>query len=69
MCSSKKARVFVRVKLFKPSIMCVGKVRAYLSEAPFRLSLWGTLLALLTNITLGWKTLQGRNTLAYYENP
>jgi hypothetical protein len=30
-------------------------------------SLQGKLLALTTNIRLGWKGLQGKNTLAYYE--
>jgi hypothetical protein len=29
----------------------------------------GRLLALATNIRLGWKGVQGTNTLAYYENP
>jgi hypothetical protein len=31
-------------------------------------SLKGRLLALPTNIRLGWKGLPGTNTLAYYEN-
>jgi hypothetical protein len=50
--------------------MFEGKVRPeptgakYFSIAP----LWGWLLALPTNITLGWNVLQGTNTLAYYEN-
>jgi hypothetical protein len=35
-----------------------------LSGAP----LWGRLLALLTNVRLGWKGLPGTNTLVYYEH-
>ncbi len=31
-----KARVLVPSKPFQPSLMFVGKVRAYPSEAPFR---------------------------------
>ncbi len=31
--------------------------------------LWGRLLASPTNISLGWKSLPGTNTLAYYKNP
>jgi hypothetical protein len=31
--------------------------------------LWSRPLALPTNIRLGWKSLPGTNTLAYYENP
>ncbi len=37
-----------------------------MSEAPF-IWLQGKLLALSTNIILGWKCLPGTNTLAYYE--
>jgi hypothetical protein len=37
----------------------------YLSDAPLQ----GRLLALPTNIRLGWQYLQETNTLAYYENP
>ena len=37
----------------------------HLSGAP----LYGRLLASSTNIRLGWKSLPGTNTLAYYENP
>jgi hypothetical protein len=40
---------------------------AYLSEAPLGAPLWGRLLALPANFRLGWKSLQGTNTLAYYE--
>jgi hypothetical protein len=43
--------------------MFAGKARAYPNEAPFRL------LALPTNIRLGWKGLPGTNALGYYENP
>jgi hypothetical protein len=45
---------------FQSSLMFVGKVRAYLIEAPS---------ALPTNIRPGWNGLPGTNTLAYYENP
>jgi hypothetical protein len=36
-----------------------------LLEAP----LYGSLLALPTNNRLGWNSLPGTNTLAYYKNP
>jgi len=36
---------------------------AYLSEAPLKGLLLGRVLALLTNIRLGWKGLPGSNTL------
>jgi hypothetical protein len=36
-----------------------------LSGAPLK----GRLVALLTNVRQGWKSLQETNTLAYYENP
>ncbi len=42
-----------------------SKVRAYLRVKHFTL---GYAPALLTNIRLGWKSLPGTNTLAYYEN-
>jgi hypothetical protein len=45
--------------------MFAGKAGAYLSEAPFRRV---RLLASPINIRLGWKSLPGTNTLAYYEN-
>ena len=59
--------MFVPGKLFKPSLMIVGKVGAYLSEALFRRSTLHS-LALSTNIRLGWKDLPEANTLAYYEH-
>jgi hypothetical protein len=43
--------------------MFAGKTEAYPSEVPFRCS------TLPTNIRLGWKSLPGTNTLAYYKNP
>ena len=52
--------MFVPGKLLEPSIMLVGRVRAYPSEAPFGCS---TLAS--------WpypKALPGTNTLAYYKN-
>jgi hypothetical protein len=55
---------------FPASLMFVGKGGAYLSEVPFRVlqgTSEGRLLALPTNIRLGWKDLQGTNTLAYYK--
>ncbi len=39
-----------------------------LSLAHFRAPLQGRILALPTNIRLGWKGLPGKNTIAYYEN-
>jgi len=57
--------VFVPEKPIQSSIMFVSKVRVYpvkhLLGAPF----YGRLLALPTDIRLGWKCLPGTNTLAY----
>jgi hypothetical protein len=55
--------VFVPGKSFQPSLMFVGKARAYPSEVPFRCPTLGLALALPTNIRLGWKGLPGTNTL------
>ncbi len=72
--------MFVPGKPFQLSLMFVGKTRSlpyrgapeslpkptqvkHLSGAP----LYGNLLALPTNIRLGWKGLSGTNALAYYE--
>jgi hypothetical protein len=46
--------------------MLVGKAGAYPSA--FKCFSLGRLLALPTNNRIGWKGLQGENTLAYYEN-
>ncbi len=54
--------MFVPGKLFQPIVMLVGKARIYPIEEPFK----GRLLALHTNITLGWRGLPGTNSLAYY---
>jgi hypothetical protein len=48
--------------------MFKGKTGAYLSEASFRFLTLDMLLALPTNIRLGWKILPGTNTPSYYEN-
>jgi hypothetical protein len=49
--------------------MFSDKARAYPSEPPFRYSTnRARLLALPTNIRLGWKSFPGTNTLAYYKN-
>jgi len=45
--------------------MVASKAGAYQNNASFRCF---TLLALPTNIRLGWKGLAGTNTLAYYEH-
>jgi hypothetical protein len=52
--------VFNPGKPFQLSLQ--SKVRAYLNQASFTMSI---LQALPTNITLGWKSLLGTNTLAY----
>jgi hypothetical protein len=44
--------------------MFASKAGAYLSEAPFKYSTLGKLLALPTNIRLGWKGLPGTIALA-----
>ncbi len=51
--------MFVPGKPFQFSLMFAGKARVYPIEAPFTLH---------TNIRLGWKSLPGTYTLAYYEN-
>ncbi len=58
--------VFVHSKLFRPSLMFVGKAR---SLAPVE-HLKGTSLrtAPVLPIGLGWKGLPGTYTLSYYEN-
>ncbi len=56
--------MFVPNKPFQPSLMFEGKAGAYLSEA----QLLERLLALPTNIRIGWKGLPVINTLAYLEN-
>jgi len=63
---SQEARVFILGRPFQQSLLFVGKARAYLSEAPYKYST--RVLALQTNIRLGWKSLPWTNALAYYEN-
>jgi hypothetical protein len=55
-------RLFIRIpgKPFLPSLMFVGKARAYPSDA-------NKAPALPANIRLGWKGLPGKNALAYYQ--
>jgi hypothetical protein len=60
--------VFVPKKSFQPSLMLVDKAKSltrekHISGAPLK----SRLLALRTNIRLGWKSLPGSNTLAYNE--
>jgi len=52
----------------QPSPMFFSKVRAFLSEAPFSVPLYAGLLALSTNIRLGWKDVPRKNTIAYYKH-
>jgi hypothetical protein len=59
--------VFIPVKPFQPSLMFAGKAGAYPSEALYDAPLQGRPLVLLINIRLGWKSLPGMNTLAYYK--
>ncbi len=56
-------------KPFQPSLMFAGRVRAYPSEHLSGAMFKGRLLALHTNIILGWKSLPGTNTVGYYKNP
>ncbi len=58
--------MFVPCRPFQPSLMFASKARTYLREPPFTCSTLGRLLALPTNIILGWNSLSGANTLAYY---
>ncbi len=57
--------MFVPGRHFQPSVMFASNAGTYPSEAHFRLKILGTLLALPTNIRLGWKSLSGTNTLPY----
>ncbi len=66
--SSEANFVFVPGDLFQPNPMFIGKAGAYLSEAPYGAPLKRKLLALSSNIRLGWKSSQEKNTLTYYEN-
>ncbi len=57
------AKVFVPDRPFQPpSHIWVNKADAYLSEVPIKV------LALLTNIRLGWKGLPWTNAQAYYDH-
>ncbi len=48
--------------------MFLGKVGAYPSEKHLLSApLQGKVLVLITTVRLGWKGLQGKNTVAYYE--
>jgi hypothetical protein len=47
---AQKAGSFVPFRPFQPSLMFVSKAGAYLSEAIFRCPIFGTFLALPTNI-------------------
>jgi hypothetical protein len=60
--------MFVPFKLFKPHLMFAGKAGDYPNETPFSCSTLGQAPDLTPNISLGWKSLQGKHTLAYYEN-
>jgi hypothetical protein len=51
------------VKKYELNVCKKSKARAYQSEV-----LLGRLLALLTNIRLGWRDIPGTNTPAYYEH-
>ncbi len=55
-----QARVLVPGKPFQPSLMFAGPYR---SESPLDAPLLGRLLALSTNIRLGWKGLPGKNSI------
>jgi hypothetical protein len=58
--------MFVPVKPFQPSsqVRPMSTQVKHISGAPPK----GKLVALPTNIRLGWKSLPGSNNLAYYEN-
>ncbi len=60
-----KASALSQVSHFQPSLMSAGKARVYPSEALTGLHSKSRILALLANITLVWKRLTVRNTLAF----
>jgi hypothetical protein len=47
--------------------MFARKAGAFMSVAPFKSSTLG--VGLQTNVGIGWKGLQGTDTLAYYKQP
>ncbi len=55
-------------KQVQHGLMYEGKAGAYPKGAPFRFSLLDNALFLLANIRIGWKSLIGTNTLAYFEH-
>ncbi len=59
--------MFATVSHFHPSLIFPGKAEAYQSWAPTGLRFNGSLLALPTNIRLGWKWMEVANTLAFYD--
>jgi hypothetical protein len=61
--------VFVPGKLFQPSLMFVGKARGHPRVEHLKGASLGQARSLLANIGVGWKSLPGKNTLAYYKNP
>ncbi len=64
---TKKAKVFAGAIHFLPSLIFVGKTGAYQSGASTGLYSTGRLLAVPTNIRLGWKLMAVANTLTYYD--
>jgi hypothetical protein len=55
--------MFASVVLFHPILVLSGKAGAYQSGATY-----SNLLALPTNIKLGWKWMAETNALAYYDS-
>ncbi len=62
-----KLECFSLAGFFQPRLMLANKAGDYMSEAPFRYSIQGTLSALSTNVRQAWKSMVGTNTLAYYK--
>jgi hypothetical protein len=60
--------VFVPDKPFKLSQCLPVRLEPTYVKKLSGAALWGRLLALPTNIRLGWKGLPGTNTLAYFKN-
>ncbi len=60
-----KSVIYRQKKIYTIDDTVEPKGMKHLSDAP----LLGRLLALPTNIRLGWQYLLETNTLAYYENP
>jgi hypothetical protein len=72
MNNGNKRECLPHVSLSNPktnNLIFASKNGAYPTEATSTAPLWGRLLALPTNIRLGWKGLLGINTPSFFQHP